>query len=179
MSTLKLIHHNLLISVNSPTWPNIKCIEKSTLIDLILTKVPHTYSTLGVFFNDICDHCVAATGRNTQVPKQKPRINYKRDLKRFSEQAFFDNLFNLDWRKTDLNPEVEMVWTFFRKSLMQIVNKHVLLKKHKVKRSKNPWFSTELTVAIQEHNQAWAMTRKTNPTTDWFVLDSLERNALP
>ena len=33
---------NLTQLNNSPTRPNLKCPEKSTLIDLILTNVPHT-----------------------------------------------------------------------------------------------------------------------------------------
>ena len=51
----------------------MKCPEKSSLIDLILTNVPHKYSAASVFANDISDHCVIATVRNTKVPKTKPR----------------------------------------------------------------------------------------------------------
>ena len=51
----------------------MKCPEKSSLIDLILTNVPHKYSAASVFANDISDHCVIATVRNTKVPKTEPR----------------------------------------------------------------------------------------------------------
>jgi len=54
--------------VNSLTRPNLKSPEKSTLIDLILTNVPHKFSSLGVFCNDLSDHCVVAAIRNTKMP---------------------------------------------------------------------------------------------------------------
>ena len=60
---------NLFQIVDSPTRPNLKCPEKSSLIDLILTNVPHKYTAASVFANDISDHCEVATVRNTKVPK--------------------------------------------------------------------------------------------------------------
>jgi len=44
----------------SPTRPNSKHPEKSTLIDLLLTNAPHKFSEIGVFANDISDHCTIA-----------------------------------------------------------------------------------------------------------------------
>jgi len=46
--------------VNLPPRPNLKSPEKSTLIDLILTNVPHKFSSLGVFCNDLSDLCFVA-----------------------------------------------------------------------------------------------------------------------
>jgi len=39
-----------------------------------LTNTPHKYSDVGVFANDISDHCVTAAVRNTKLTKTKPRI---------------------------------------------------------------------------------------------------------
>lgn len=71
---------NLFQIVESPTRPNLKCPDKSSLIDLILTNVPHKYTVASVFVNDISDHCVVATIRNTKIPKAKPRIIIKHDM---------------------------------------------------------------------------------------------------
>ena len=48
---------NLSQLVNFPMWPNHNRPEKSTLIDLIRTNIPHKYA-VGVFCNDLRDHCV-------------------------------------------------------------------------------------------------------------------------
>lgn len=61
--------NNFTQLVNSPTRPNPKSPENSTLIDLILTNVPYKFFSLRVFFNDISDHCVVIAIRNTKIPK--------------------------------------------------------------------------------------------------------------
>lgn len=52
---------NLMQLINTPTWPNPKCHEKSSLIDIILTNAPSKFSAVGVFANDVsdqqCDCC--------------------------------------------------------------------------------------------------------------------------
>ncbi len=74
--------------VDTPTRPNLKFPEKSTLIDLVYTNVPHKYSSVSVFENDVSDHCVVAVARDTKLPKQNSRIITRRFMKYFNEQAF-------------------------------------------------------------------------------------------
>ncbi len=59
-----------------------------------------------VFANDISDHCVVATVRNTKIPKSKPCIITKRNMKHFKEPAFLHDLYNFDCGKIYLIPEV-------------------------------------------------------------------------
>lgn len=49
--------------IEGPTRPNLKFENKSSLIDLFLTNVPHKYPMRGIFANDISDHCVIAVVR--------------------------------------------------------------------------------------------------------------------
>ena len=128
---------NLFQIVDSPTGPNIKNPEKSSLMDVILTNVPHKYSTASIFAHDISDHCVIATVRNTKIPKTKPRILVKRDLKHFSEQGFFHDLFYFNWEKINLIPDVDCAWDFFYEGFNSIINKHAPLKKYTVKGRNN------------------------------------------
>lgn len=86
----KVLCDNLIFFqlVDSPTRPNMKSMEKSTLIDLVITNVPHKYSSVSVFANDISDHCVVAVVRNMKLPQQNPKIITRRFMKHFYEQAF-------------------------------------------------------------------------------------------
>jgi len=77
------------------------------LIDLILTNVPHKFSSSDVFCGDLSDHCVVAALGNTKMPKLKSRIIYERTLKPFNEQACHHDLSNFDWKKIGLLPDVE------------------------------------------------------------------------
>lgn len=60
------------------------------------------------FANDISDHCIIATIRNTKIPKTKPCIITKCDIKHFSEQRFLHDLNNLEWEQIKLIPDLEM-----------------------------------------------------------------------
>ncbi len=112
--------------VDTPTRPNLKFPEKSTLIDLVFTNVPHKYSSVSVFANDVSDHCVVAVARDTKLPKQNSRII---TMKYFNEQAFLYDLAHIDWDKITLIPDVDCAWGYFYNGFMSIINKHAPLKK--------------------------------------------------
>ena len=84
---------NLTRIVNAPTRPNLKTPSKSTLIDLILTNEPHKYTHVGIFPDDVGDHCAVVTIRNCKVPKSKPWLIRKSSLKNFDTQGFLHDVF--------------------------------------------------------------------------------------
>lgn len=63
---------NLTQLVEGATHPNVKCPDKSSLLDLILTNAPHKFSDVDIFANDLGDLCVIATVRQAKFPKMKP-----------------------------------------------------------------------------------------------------------
>ncbi|KAF1394512.1 hypothetical protein PFLUV_G00001090 [Perca fluviatilis] len=150
---------NLFQIVDSPTRPNFKNPEKSSLIDVILTNAPHKYSTASIFANDISDHCVVATVRNTKIPKTKPRIIVKRNMKHFSEQEFLNDLSNYDWEKINTSTDIESAWSLFYEGFTNIINKYAPLKKYRVKGRDSVWFSSDLAITLHERNVAWAKAR--------------------
>ena len=84
--------------INSPTRLNTKHMDKSTLPGVILTNCPHKYSATGIFCNDVSDHCALACVRNCNPLKTKPtnRFIFKRNYKRFDEQAFLRDIPDSD-----------------------------------------------------------------------------------
>lgn len=52
--------------IENPTPVNVKCSDKSTLLDLFLTNTPHKYTDIGVFAKDVSNHCVIAAVRDTK-----------------------------------------------------------------------------------------------------------------
>ena len=143
---------------------------------MFLTNAPHKYSTASIFANDISDHCVVATVRNTKIPKTKPRIIVKRNMKHFSEQEFLNDLSNYDWEKINTSTDVESAWSLFYEGFTNIINKYAPLKKYRVKGRNNAWFSSDLAITLHERNVAWAKARKSNQNSDWLVFRQL-RNA--
>ena len=95
------------------THPNLKFPDKSSLIDLFLTNAPHKYSMSGVFANDISDHCVITAVRNAKVPKAKPRILIKHNMRAFVEQGFFHDVYSFNWGCIELINDVDTAWKLF------------------------------------------------------------------
>lgn len=83
---------NLTQLINSSTRPNIKNLSKSSLLDLILTNAPHKHTDVGVFANNLSDHCTIAAIRNSKLPKSKPNYICERDVKNVCISAFMYDL---------------------------------------------------------------------------------------
>uniref|UniRef100_A0A3P9IXQ6 Reverse transcriptase domain-containing protein n=1 Tax=Oryzias latipes TaxID=8090 RepID=A0A3P9IXQ6_ORYLA len=167
---------NLFQLVNDPTRPNPKFPEKSSLIDLILTNSPSKYSTAAVFANDISDHCIIAISRNTKMPKTKPHIIIKRNVKQFCEQSFCQELYEFDWHTMMEIDNVETAWSYFHNEFTKILDRHAPIRHYKVKGRNNPWFSSDLANQLHERNVAWAKARHSDNASDWLAFRKL-RNA--
>ena len=82
-------------------------------------------------------------------------------------------MFNFNWSRIELIPDVELAWTFFNYGFTQIINRHAPFKRFRIKGRDNPWFSPELADIIHQRNLAWAKARKTGISSDWLVFTTL------
>ena len=104
---------NLTQLIDSPTRINPAKPNNDTLIDVILTNAAHKYVSVGVFPNDISDHCTIACVRCTKLPKAKGLIVLRRCFKHFSEQAFLHDLAEVKWHFIALIPSIDVAVHFF------------------------------------------------------------------
>lgn len=132
---------NLSQLINSPTRLNSKNMDKSTLLDVILTNSPHKYSAVGIFSNDVSDHCTVACVRNCKLPKTKPRFIFKRNYKYLNEQPFAHDLYNSDLDLVCVMADVDLAWNYFKTTFLALINKHAPLRRFRVGGKDNPWFN--------------------------------------
>lgn len=154
--------------IQSPTRLNIKCMDKSTLLDVILTNAPHKYSATGVFCNDVSDHCMVACVRNTKMIKTRPRFVFKRNYKCFNEQAFLHEVFHSDLNWVYLMDDVEIAWGYFKKTFLGLIDKHAPFRRYRVRGRDNPWFNDSIADAIRKRNEAWVEAKKHNSDECWL-----------
>ena len=154
---------NLTQIIPSSTRP-----DSDTLIDIILTNAVHKYVSVGVFANDLSDHCAIACIRSTKMPKTNGLTIIRRCFKHFSEQAFLHDLALLDWSHISLIPSVDESFSYFLNLFSSVANKHAPLKKIRIKNRTNPWFSRDLADLIHERNKKWALARRTQSSNDWL-----------
>lgn len=154
--------------IQSPTCLNIKCMDKSTLLDVILTNAPHKYSATGVFCNDVSDHCMVACVRSTKMIKTRPRFIFKRNYKCFNEQAFLHEVFHSDLNLVCLMDDVEIAWDYFKKTFLALIDKHAPLRRYRVRGRDNPWFNECIATAIRKRKEAWVEAKKHNSDACWL-----------
>lgn len=141
--------------------------QKSTLLDIILTNYPHKYNATGFFCNDVSDHSAIVCVRNTKPPKVTPRFIFKRYFKKFNEQAFLHDLYRSDIKKVSLMPDVNVAWDYFLTTFMPICDKHAPLKKYRIRGRDNPWFSESISNSLRLRDTAWAKARTSNAPAGW------------
>lgn len=162
--------------ITSVTRVNQKDLGKSTLLDLILTNASHKFTAVGVFCNDISDHCAVACVRNCKTSKMPPRFIYKRIFKHFNEQAFMHDLYNIDLGVISYMPDINLAWDYFKKVFLTICDKHAPLKRLRISGKDNPWFNDTLSTLIRQRNAAWAKAKKSNDLLDWSSYRALRNS---
>ena len=160
---------NLTQIIHSPTRLNPARPDGDTLIDIILTNAAHKYVSVGVFANDLSDHCAIACVRNTKLPKTNGLTVIRRCFKHFSEQAFLHDLAAVDWFRMSLIPSMDEAFRFFHEQFLYLMNKHAPLKKIRIKNRANPWFSRDLADLIHVRNRQWSLARKSKSGNDWLL----------
>lgn len=158
---------NLVQLISSPTRINPSKPDSDTLLDLMLTNMAHKHVAVGVFANDISDHCTIACVRNTKLPKSNGLTVLSRCFKHFSDQAFLHDLARLNWDRLKLIPTVDDAVEFFQHHLLAVANKHAPIRKVRCKNGENPWFTKELADLIYARNKQWALARKSKSEVDW------------
>jgi len=51
--------------------------------------------------------------------------------------------------------DVELAWSYFKKTLFAIIDKHVPIRRYKVRGRDNLWFNDYIATAIRERSEAW------------------------
>lgn len=123
---------NKLILLGDFNWDWLstsKHMDKSTLLDIILTNAPHKYTAVRVSCNDVSDHCTIACVRSCKLLKAKPQFIYKKNYKSFNEQAFLHEVYHSDLNFVCEMADVELAWDFFKTTFLSLVDKYAPFEK--------------------------------------------------
>lgn len=86
--------------------------NKSFLIDVIFTNVPHVFSAVGIFCNDISDHCAISCVRNFKM--RPPRYIYRNEnLNILMHNLFLHYVYNRNLELVLNVPDVVVAWDYF------------------------------------------------------------------
>jgi len=72
-----------------------------------------------------------------------------------NEQAFLHEIYQSDLNLVCDMDDVELAWSYFKKTLFAIIDKHVPIRRYKVRGRDNLWFNDYIATAIRERSEAW------------------------
>lgn len=136
--------------------PTRVCTTSKTLIDHIYSDNPQNIIWTVVPQIGLSDHYPIFCSRKVNHKHKKTShltIKY-RSFKNFNEQDFFEDLNNVDFSNVMSILDVNDALTQFMKLFSSVINKHVPLRQHRVKRQQQPnWLNSEILDAMKERDK--------------------------
>ena len=126
--------------------------DSQTLIDHIYTNCPENVNSLDIPKIGLSDHFPVFFTRkmHVQPPKRKHYTISYRSFKTFDEAKFVDDLKLVPWDTIKLFDDTDDIMEAWLDLFLQVVDKHVPLKQHRVKHKNQPqWMSPEILEAIK------------------------------
>ena len=126
--------------------------DSKTLIDHIYSNCPENVNSLHVPKIGLSDHFPIFFTRKMHV--QPPKTNHNtisyRSFKTFDETKFIEDLQSVPWDTIKLFDDTDDVMEAWLDLFLQVVDKHVPIRQHRVKHKNQPqWMSPEILEAIK------------------------------
>ena len=126
--------------------------DTKTLIDHIYSNCPENVNSLHVPKIGLSDHFPFFFTRKMHV--QPPKTNHNkisyRSFKTFDETKFIEDLQSVPWDTIKLFDDTDDIMEAWLDLFLQVVDKHVPIKQHRVKHKNQPqWMSPEILEAIK------------------------------
>ena len=115
-----------------------------TLIDHMLTNNGNNVKSFGVIHLGMSDHSMSYLIWKGNNSKSEPRYVEYRNMKKINKESFKQNLMDQPWHAiehyTNLNEAVHR----WEELLMQVVNKHMPIRRKRVKQQSCPWMNANI-----------------------------------
>lgn len=128
----------------------------STLIDHIYSNIEGNITKVNVFKSAISDHYAIFANRKINAPVNKhshKTITY-RSFKHFNEHTFLHELNQVPWEVIENFDDVNEMLSVWNTMFLEVVNKHMPIKQHRVKKNRQPdWLTPDIIDTMNERNR--------------------------
>ncbi len=160
--------------VNSPTRVTM---ETSSLLDVVLSTFYEKHTNTKVLKNSLSDHYCVITTISTVIgnSKNKHRVTTFRDYKNFDSDRFLEDLRkNIRIKDNcEYSNETDTEWEQFRRSFIDISNKHAPLITRRLKQRCNPWIDSNVVKLMYKRDYIKRKATKLKSKTLWIEYKKL------
>ena len=140
--------------------------NSATLIDLALSN-SKLIEECKVIELGLSDHSLITVKRTFKHKKVPPRFISTRSFKNFNEEAYLDDLGDLDWSGVLNAINADVAADIFSSNVLKVLNKHAPCVKRRIKNSNPPWVNDHLLHSIRERDFLKKRASQTQTTEDW------------
>ena len=156
MGTSQLIKEATRITKNS-----------NTLIDVILSTHPHNIPLQCVIPLGISDHSMIGCVRKTNSLKFKSRTIKCRNYSKYDKETFNNDLKSVSFDTVFSCSNVNNAWSNFKSIFLDICGKHAPLITKKIRGSKCPWLTSEVSKLINTRQYQLRKAKRSGLDEDW------------
>ena len=141
--------------------------SSSTLIDLLFVNNSHKIVDSGVIHLPISDHSIIVCVIKGGVKKGPSRIIEFRSYKRYCEDAFINELDEVNWHLIDDIPDIDTAVAAWSSMFTDVADRHAPIKKLRVKGCSTPWLMSDLSTAMRERDSYHRKAIRSNSPSMW------------
>ena len=142
----------------------------STLIDHLITNMPHKIIKSGVCHLSISDHSLIYAIRRSIPLREKPRIIETRNYKDFDLTCFLADLKQLPWDLVELSDDPNEMLCVWKTLFLDTLNTHAPVKTKRVRNVAAPWITPQLKKLMfyRDNLKKKAIISKTNDSWELY-----------
>ena len=125
--------------------------HSSTTIDLAISNSSHARDCSVVNIG-ISDHSLVFLRREKTKINRQPRTITTRSFKNFNQEAFLDDLGNLDWSDMLTSENVDEAADIFNTNVLGVLDRHAPMVERRIRHDSPPWINEILLDAIAERD---------------------------
>ena len=149
-----------------------------TLIDVAFTTNADKIATSGVLNCSISDHQLVYIVRPAKFLRGEIKTVRCRRFNNYSSQNFADDLHSASWENIDTSLTVNDAWMAFKRTFMDIADKHAPFMTMRIRSSTLPWLNKNIRNLIKERNFHHKKAQKSGSCNDWATYRAIRNQVV-
>ena len=139
----------------------------STLIDVILTNKPRSFSTSDTFDLSLIDHRLDYAVSRSNCPRTFPITAERRTIKNYDPERFCDDLHSTPFDVTYIFEDIDDIHWAWSYLLCSVLENHAPIKRKTANREHVSFMTRELLEAIRKRNKLKRLYNESKRRLDW------------
>ena len=149
--------------------------NSQTLIDVLFTSCPGSFSTSGTALLTGSDHLMIYGEHVEQHLISRPKIAKTRCFKKCNFDDLLYELHNVPWHLVDIYTSIDEMWDCWKSMFLSVIDKHAPLQSVRMRTNSLPWVDKEIRQLQRARNFYRRKFRKSKNLDDWVCFKNLKK----